>query len=156
MTVLPAKADGTPEAPSQDIVTFCRMHRDLDYPDKTFFGAHYKQGMLPKQVQDVEADKWRCMDGKFLMCSDSADGDSCSTKDPNRLPGQTIKDTCAERPGSDFVERAVTAYSSSTWRCKGRESAIIQTYILEKRGFMMVMWVFYTPLTRESGNPSGR
>jgi hypothetical protein len=144
---LTARADAEPRAQSRDIVAFCRTHRDLDHPDEIFFEAQYKPGMLPKQVQDVEADKWRCMDGKVFMCSDSADGDSCSKKDPNPLPSQTIKEICAERPGSDFVERAATAYSSSTWRCNGQEPAIIQTYSLDKRGFMNEMWVLYIART---------
>lgn len=46
-----AKADGA--HPGQDIVAFCRMHGDLDYPAKTFFGARYVPNMLPKQVDDL-------------------------------------------------------------------------------------------------------
>jgi hypothetical protein len=138
-----ALADTLPGGSSQDIVAFCREHQTLDDPGMTFFGSKYAPGMLPKQVEDVEASNWRCMDGAVLMCSDSADGDSCSKKDPSRKPSRTIRETCAEYPGMNSVTRAATAYSSSTWRCDGGKPVIIETYALDRRGFMKVMWMHY-------------
>jgi hypothetical protein len=106
MAVSEALADGPPAVSSQDIVAFCREHRTLDDPGMTFFASKYAPGMLPKQVEDVEASSWRCMDAAVLICSD---GDSCSKKDPSWKPSRTIRETCAEYTGMNSVIRAATA-----------------------------------------------
>jgi hypothetical protein len=117
------------------------MHGTLDYPERTFFGASYKYGMLPKPVQDTWATKWRCMDGEVLVCMNSASGDWCSKKDPSRKPSADIKDFCAANPGSDYVTAALEIYSASSWRCNGRKPVVLETWALDERGFMRKMWL---------------
>jgi hypothetical protein len=125
---------------ADDIVGFCQQHPTLDYPNRTWFGARYEPGAVPGQVQATGASNWRCMNGKVLLCSDSADGDSCSKKNPSLTPGPFIREDCAE---SGSISRAVSAYSASTWRCVKKHPVIQQTYRLDSRGFMSTMWLPY-------------
>jgi hypothetical protein len=138
-----SRAEAPRDARSGDVVAFCRTHPDLDDPGATFFGASYAPGTVPRQIEDQEASKWRCMGGKVLMCSDSADGDSCSKKDASRKPGRILQAFCAENPSSAFIPRYAQAYSSSTWRCDRRKPAIVATASLDRRGFMRAMWIPY-------------
>jgi hypothetical protein len=138
-----SRAEVPSDAQSRDVVAFCRMHPDLDDPGTTFFGAGNKPGRVPRQIEDQDANKWRCMGGRVLMCSDSADGDSCSKKDASRKPGRTLQAFCAENPSSAFVPRYAQAYSSSIWRCDRRQPAIVETAALDRRGFMRAMWIPY-------------
>jgi hypothetical protein len=135
-----AKAEAPHAAPAHDVVAFCQMHGTLDDPERTFFGPNYKYGMLPKPVEDTDATKWRCMDGKILVCQDSASGDWCSKKDPSREPSADIKEFCVDNPGSDAASDALEMYSASQWRCRGRKPVINGTWALDKRGFMQKMW----------------
>jgi hypothetical protein len=127
--------------PLEDVVAFCRMHGTLDYPERTFFGASYQDGFLPKPVQDTWATDWRCLDGEVLVCMNSADGDWCSKKDPSHKPSSDIQEFCAENSGSDYVTKAAEVYSASTWRCIGRKPVVLETWTLDKRGFMQKMWL---------------
>jgi len=126
-----------------DVVEFCRIHKDLDDPGASFFGASYAPGRAPRQIEAQDASNWRCMSGRVLLCSDSADGDSCSKKDASRQPSRILRQFCAENAASDFVPRYAQAYSSSTWRCDRRKPVIVQTSALDRRGFMRVMWIPY-------------
>lgn len=137
------------------IVTFCQQHGTLDYPAKIYFGARYQPGMIPPQVEAVEASSWRCLDGRVLLCQNSADGDSCSKKDSSRVPNIDIRESCEEN-GS--VSSAVAAYSASTWRCENKRPVIVRTWRLDKRGFMAEMWRPYRlrngkPVTPDFANP---
>ncbi len=132
-----------PDGQATDIVAYCRMHPDVDDPNTMVFGAGHSQGKLPKQVQATDATNWRCMDGKVLLCLNSADGGACSKKDPSRTPTALIREVCADSPGSAFVETATSGYSSSTWRCDGPRPVIIHTVPLDKRGYMRGPWVRY-------------
>jgi hypothetical protein len=125
----------------QDVAGFCRGQGTMDYPEKTFFGTNYRDGMLPKPVQDTSATNWRCMDGEVFVCMNSASGDWCSRKDPSRKPSADIADFCADSPGSDYVTGALESYSASIWRCNGRKPGIVETWALDNRGFMRKMWL---------------
>jgi hypothetical protein len=125
---------------ADDIVAFCRQHGTLDYPDRVYFGARYQPGMVPPQVKATDATNWRCRDGKVLVCMNSADGDSCSKKDPSLTPNQYIRDDCTE---NDNISRAASAYSASTWRCESKRPVVDRTYRLDGRGFMSLMWLPY-------------
>lgn len=140
MAAAEANAKTTQAKPSHDVVAFCRMHGTSDYPEKIFFGPSYKNGMLPKLVEDTGATKWRCMEGGVFVCMDSASGDWCSKKDPSRQPDSDIKSFCAANPGSNFVTDAVEVYSASQWRCNGSRPVIKMTWALDERGFMQKMW----------------
>jgi hypothetical protein len=141
VAIAKGKAETPPAAAPHDVVAFCQMHATLDDPEKMFFSPNYKDGMLPKPVEDTEATKWRCMDGEVFVCMDSASGDWCSKKDPSRTPSAAFKDFCADNPGSDYITGALESYSASQWRCNGREPVIDQTWALDKRGFMQKMWL---------------
>lgn len=131
-------------AGGKDIVGFCARRGTVDYPDKAFFGSAYRQGRVPDQVGKVDgASKWRCMDGKVLLCQDSADGDWCSRKDPSKVPTAALHAECAANPGAEFLSFATAHFSSSDWRCVGRRPVITRTYPLDRRGFFKASWVAY-------------
>jgi hypothetical protein len=129
--------------PSRDIIGFCRQHRDLDQPGRTYFGSAYRRGMLPEQVEATGATDWRCMGGKVFLCLNSADGGACTKKDPSRTPRAIIREVCREEPGTEYVPTYAASYSSSTWRCEGTAPKILKTFPLDRRGFLQATWVEY-------------
>jgi hypothetical protein len=124
----------------KSINEFCQANPDLDFPDRAFYGPHYKHGTLPREVAAVGATNWRCSDGKVYVCAGGAAGSACRKMDPSREPSQAIRLTCADDPGQDFVATAVIGNSSSTWRCRGPTAEIIATVPLDGRGFMAQTW----------------
>lgn len=123
-----------------DIVSFCRAHPTLDYPNTVYSG---KAHAVPEQVTATGATNWRCMDGQVLMCLNSADGGACSPKDPGTKPNPVIRQICLAQPGLDFIPTYASGYSASTWRCNAHVPAIIHSVPLDKRGFMQGAWTHY-------------
>ena len=133
---LPAHAATAPKSISE----FCRANRNLDFPDRAFYGLHYRDGVLPRDVATVGATNWRCSEGEVYVCAGGAAGSACRRMNPSREPSQDIRQTCEENPGQDFVAIAIIGNSSSTWRCQGRTAKIIATVPLDGRGFMVQTW----------------
>jgi hypothetical protein len=127
----------------KSINEFCQANPNLDFPDRAFYGPHYKDGILPRDVAAVGATNWRCSDGKVYVCAGGASGSACKKMNPSREPSQDIRQTCEDNPGQDFVATATIGNSSSTWRCHGPTAKIIATVPLDGRGFMVQTW---TPL----------
>jgi len=124
----------------KSIVEFCRANPDLDFPDRAFYGPHYKRGILPREVAAVGATNWRCSEGKVYVCAGGAAGSACRKMNPSSEPSQDIRQTCMDDPGQDFVATAIIGNSASTWRCQGSTAKIIATVPLDGRGFMVQTW----------------
>lgn len=133
---LPASNAG---AAPKTIAEFCRVHPDLDFPDRVSNEWKREEG-LPKEVAAVGATNWRCMGSKVYVCMDGTSGRACWKMDPSLRPSREIQETCQDNPGQDFVAIAVIGNSSSTWRCEGRAPTIIKTVPLDPRGFMKGTW----------------
>jgi hypothetical protein len=119
---------------------FCQANPNLDFPDRAFYGPHYKVGILPRSVAAVGATNWRCSNGKVYVCAGGAAGSACKKMNPSREPSRDIRQTCEDNPGQDFVATAIIGNSSSTWRCQGPTAKIIATVPLDGRGFMVQTW----------------
>jgi hypothetical protein len=124
----------------KSINEFCQANPNLDFPARAFYGPHYKDGILPRDVAAVGATNWRCSDGKVYVCAGGAAGSACKKMNPSREPSQDIRQTCEDNPGQDFVATAIIGNSSSTWRCQGPTAKIIATVPLDGRGFMVQTW----------------
>ena len=122
------------------LAAFCQANPNLDFPDRAFYGPDYKIGALPRDVVAVEATRWRCRNGKVYVCAGGAAGSACAKMDPSRVPSDSIRQTCQDNPGQDFVATAVIGNSASTWRCQGSTPTIIATVPLDSRGFMQQTW----------------
>lgn len=131
-----ARAASAPKS----IKEFCLANPNLDFPDRVFYGPHYKNGILPRDVAAVGATNWRCRGGKVYVCAGGASGSACNKMDPSREPSEAIRQTCEDNPGQDFVATATIGNSSSTWRCQGPTAKIIATVLLDDRGFMAQTW----------------
>lgn len=128
------------ETPPTSIREFCQANPNLDFPDRAFYGSHYRTGILPRDVAAVGATNWRCNDGKVAVCAGGAAGSACRKMNPSREPSEAIRQTCEDNPGQDFVATAVIGTSASTWRCQGPTAKIIATVPLDGRGFMVQTW----------------
>lgn len=145
-----ANVDASPAGVQQkrarisDVAGFCKAQNTIDFPDRAFFGRAYRDGRLPAQVSRIDgASKWRCLDGKVLVCQDSADGDWCGTKDPSRIPSKVLRAECAATPNASSLSFAVSHFSAHDWRCAGRRPVIARSYPLDRRGFFTASWVPY-------------
>ncbi len=125
---------------AKSISEFCRANPNLDFPDRAFYGAHYKAGILPREVAAVGATNWRCSGGKVYVCAGGASASACAKMNPSREASKDIRQTCEDNPGQDFVATATIGNSSSTWRCQGATAKIIATVPLDDRGFMAQTW----------------
>ena len=142
--LLGPKAHAAPPPQAKDIVAFCRANGTLDHPEAAFFGKGADPGAIPDQVSGVDgANKWRCLDGQVLLCSDSADGDWCSKKDASRIPSATLREHCADNPSAAEIPFYAGHYSAFDWRCKGKIPVIAKAYTLDRRGFFKASWVRY-------------
>jgi hypothetical protein len=81
------------------------------------------------------------MDGKVLVCSDSADGDWCSKKDASRQPSSLLRQSCREERNKESFNFADAHYSAFDWRCKAGVPVIAQSYALDKRDFFKASWI---------------
>lgn len=135
-------------AAPKSVAAFCQANRNLDLPDRAFYGSHHKDGILPRDVAAVGATNWRCRDGNVYVCAGGAAGSGCQKMNPSHQPSEDIRQTCEDNPGQDFVATAVIGNSSSTWQCQGPTAKIIATVPLDSRGFMKQTWV---PLFDASG-----
>jgi len=136
-----------------DVVAFCQAHPTVDFPNPLFFGSGYKPGVLPKQISRLDEQlSWRCMNGRVLVCSDSADGDWCSKKDASRTPSSLLRQACREEPDKASFDFAAAHYSAFDWRCKKGVPVISQSYALDARDFFKASW---TPLIVRHGVVTG-
>lgn len=131
-------ASGTVASPLS-VVAFCKVHPDLDFPNRVFYGPS-RQGGVPREVATVGATRWRCMDGRVFVCNRGASGSACLKMEASRAPSREIREACEDNPDQSFVATAVIANSSSTWRCEGQVPMIIRTVPLDARGFMKGTW----------------
>ena len=143
--VIAASASAEPQklAPARhaDVLAFCRAQRDVDFPGRLFFGGDYVPGALPRQISKLdETLRWRCRDGKVLVCSDSADGDWCSKKDASREPSRLLRQACREEPNKASLNFAEEHYSAFDWRCRNGVPVIARSYALDRRGFFKASW----------------
>ena len=146
--VTAAKAEPAATPRHGDVVAFCRAHRSVDFPDRLFFGPGYTPGATPQQLSKLDGPlRWRCMEGRVWVCSDSADGDWCSKKDVSRRPS-SLRQACHEDPERASLSFAEEHYSAFDWRCKGGTPVIIKSYLLDRHGFFKASW---TPLVIERG-----
>jgi hypothetical protein len=137
--MMPAAAAPAPR--QADVVAFCQAHPTVDFPGPLFFGSGYKPGALPRPIAKLDDGLlWRCMDGRVLVCSDSADGDWCSRKDASRTPSPQLRQACREEPDKDSFSFAEEHYSAFDWRCKKGVPVILQSYALDGRGFFKTPW----------------
>jgi hypothetical protein len=151
--IAPARAEPAKIAASVqrqgDVVAFCKAHQNVDFPNRLFFGGGYRLGAIPRQISGLEdALQWRCMDGRVLVCSDSADGDWCSKKDASRIPSALLRQACREEPNKTSFSFAEGHYSAFDWRCKEGVPVIFQRYVLDRRDFFKTSW---TPLIVRRG-----
>lgn len=120
-----------------NIVGYCKAHGTVDYPPNVGFGA--SDGGLPPELVAVEANKWRCLDGKVLVCADTADGDQCGRKDANRNP-PTLIEECRGAPDGKTLSFAASHFSRFDWACKGGRPVILRSYELDRRSFFRKAW----------------
>src|SRR5580692_3706835 len=66
----------------KSISEFCQANPNLDFPDRAFYGLHYRDGILPRDVAGVGATNWRCSDGKVYVCAGGAAGSACKKMNP--------------------------------------------------------------------------
>jgi len=137
-----ARAEPVPAAPHGDAVAFCKAHRSVDFPGRLFFGAGYWPGAIPRQLSKLDGPlRWRCMEGRVWVCSDSADGDWCAKKDVSLRPSPLLRQACREDPERVSLSFAEAHYSAFDWRCKGGTPVIIQSYPLDRHGFFKASWI---------------
>ncbi|MDB5734105.1 MAG: hypothetical protein JWP16_2656 [Alphaproteobacteria bacterium] len=131
VTAVSASAQTAPQARHGDGTAFCRVQGDVDFP-----------GALPPAIARLdETLRWRCMAGKVLVCSDSADGDWCAKKDASREPSRLLREACREDPNKDALNFAQGHYSAFDWRCRSGVPVIVKSYALDGRGFFKAPWV---------------
>jgi hypothetical protein len=131
-------ASPAPAAKLSSVVSFCKVHRTVDYPPDKGFGSPRDHGIPPELVA-IGADKWRCLDGQVLVCLDSHDGDQCARKADDRHP-PIVAEACRETPDSDYVPFYASHPYRYDWKCRGGEPIVTKAYPLDRRGFFQKAW----------------
>jgi len=147
---LPSSLHAAPTSHSpaklQNIVSFCETRGTVDFPPEKGFGDPENQ-YVPPLVSQIDANKWRCLDGKVLVCTDSADGDQCARKADDRLP-KIVAEACRDGAEGEEVPFYVGHPYRYDWICRHGKAVIVRTYPLDRRGFFLKAWA---PLVVEHG-----
>jgi hypothetical protein len=136
-----------PSAPKfQNIVSFCETHGTVDYPPEKGFGDPENQ-YVPPLLSQIGATNWRCLDGRVLVCADSADGDQCARKADDRNPA-IVAEVCRDSAEGEQVPFYAGHPYRYDWVCRHGKAVIVRTYPLDRRGFFLKAWA---PLVVKDG-----
>jgi len=133
-----AAPTGLSQPKFQNIGSFCKGHGTVDYPPDKGFGDPENQNLPPLLLQ-IDATKWRCLDGRVLVCADSADGDQCARKADVRNP-RIVAEICRDGHEGEEVPFYVGHPYRYDWICRGGKAVILRAYPLDRRGFFLKAW----------------
>jgi hypothetical protein len=128
------------------IVSFCKVHGTVDYPPEKGFGDPENEN-LPPLLSQTDANRWRCLDGKVLVCADSADGDQCARKADDRHPA-IVAEVCRDGHEGEEVPFYAGHPYRYDWVCRHGRAVIVRSYPLDRRGFFLKAWA---PLVVKNG-----
>lgn len=119
----------------QDARTFCAKSRDTD--------AEVEQDAdtLPRDVKQVGAGAWRCMNHKAMVCDLGATGMGCLRTwpvDSERL--EAFKQFCLRNPDSNHIPHSLTIGLASEWRCDYTTPVHMNTSAIDSRGYFKHSW----------------
>ncbi len=138
LVLSPSTLRAAPSPALQSVFGFCTAHVTVDYPPAKGFGASGGGG-FPPELLAIKADKWRCLNGQVLVCSDSADGDQCARKSDDRHP-RIVDEACHDLDNSEDIPFYASHPYRYDWACRGGKAVIIKTYPLDRRGFFQKAW----------------
>ncbi len=142
----PSALRAAPSPALQSVFGFCKAHMTVDHPPGQGFGSP-DNGGVPPELLAINADTWRCLDGKVLVCADSADGDQCARKSDDRHP-RIVEEACHDLGNSKDVPFSAGHPYRYDWACRGGKAVIIKIYALDRRGFFQKAWA---PLVIKDG-----
>ena len=142
----PSALNAAPPPHFRSIVGFCKAHTTVDHPPDQGFGSP-DEGGIPPELLAIDANRWRCLDGQVLVCSDTADGDQCARKLDDRHP-RIVAEVCRDaRTSADVPFYAGHPYRYD-WACRDGRTVITKAYPLDRRGFFQNAWA---PLVVRNG-----
>jgi hypothetical protein len=120
-----------------DAFAYCNAVKEADRADKRYTGP-----ALPAAVIKAvgPSSRWRCSGGNVFGCAAGKDERKCLRMLASKTPTAAIQKYCIENPSADVVPTAVSANSSSTWKCRAGFAVVVETSRTDQKGYVKGAW----------------
>ena len=121
-----------------DVFAYCKAVKNADRPDKRYTGPTFPAAVT--KAVGASAARWRCIGGAVYGCAADRDERKCLRMLASKKPTAAIQKYCIENPSANVVPPAVSANSSSTWKCGAGFAIVLKTSRTDQKGYVKEAW----------------